>query len=175
MALVYYVACSLDGFIAPPGGDVSWLKPFEETAEDYGYLAFYKSVGELIMGSRTYERALTFDTWPFAGKPTHVLSSRPLVSTRPDVSVTSTNLAPLVRQIRSRGERATWLVGGGAVAGSAVNERVLDEVIVTYVPRLLGRGVALFQGVTQMHSLHLIASRSYPNGVVQLQYRLAYA
>lgn len=79
--IVYYVAASLDGFIATPDGGIEWLKPFEGGEEDYGYGAFYASVEAVLLGRVTYEKSLEFPEWPYAGKP--YWSSRGQTETRP--------------------------------------------------------------------------------------------
>jgi hypothetical protein len=67
--IVYYVAASLDGYIATTEGKVDWLSAFEGTEEDYGYAEFYSTVDALLLGSRTYEQILAFGEWPYSGKP----------------------------------------------------------------------------------------------------------
>ena len=72
--IVYYVAASLDGFIATADGGIDWLRPFENTGEDYGYGEFYASIEAVLMGRKTYEKSLEFPEWPYSGKPYWVLS-----------------------------------------------------------------------------------------------------
>ena len=67
--IVYYVATSIDGYIASPDGSVEWLSPYEGKGEDYGYTEFYDSVDGVLLGSRTYEKALSFGAWPYSDKP----------------------------------------------------------------------------------------------------------
>jgi len=64
MEIIYYVAASLDGFIATPDGGIDWLKPFEGTGEDYGYGGFYASIEAVLLGRVTYEQCLQFSEWP---------------------------------------------------------------------------------------------------------------
>ena len=87
-AVLYYVAASLDGYIATHDGGVEWLSPFEGTGEDYGFAQFYASVDALLLGSRTYEQSLTFRVWPYPGKLCWVFSQRPLPVSRPEVILT---------------------------------------------------------------------------------------
>ena len=67
--VVYYVAASLDGYIATPDGGVEWLAPFEGTGEDYGYAKFYTSVDAVLLGRKTFEKSLSFGEWPYPGNP----------------------------------------------------------------------------------------------------------
>lgn len=110
--IVYYVAASLDGFIATPDGGIEWLQPFENTGEDYGYAQFYASVEAVLMGRKTYEQCLQFPEWPYAGKPYWMFSR--------SNGNTPTNV---VAEMRSRGIRRAWLVGGGKLAAAFPRRR----------------------------------------------------
>lgn len=157
--IVYYVAASLDGFIATPGGGIEWLRPFENTGEDYGYAEFYASVEAVLMGRKTYEQCLQFPEWPYAGKPYWMFSRS-----------NGNTPAKVVAEMRSRGIRRAWLVGGGKLAAAFRAEGLITEHIVSFVPVLLGAGVALFDGPGATEGLKLLGSRAYGNGIVQLRY-----
>ena len=86
--IIYYVAASLDGFIATPDGGVDWLMPFQQSGEDYGWMDFVASVDAVLAGSRTYEQSLTFGGSPGMGKPCWVFSNRPLDPASPEVTIT---------------------------------------------------------------------------------------
>lgn len=159
MEVVYYVAASLDGFIATREGGIDWLRPFEGGAEDYGYSEFYASVEAVLLGRKTYEQSLQFPEWPYAGKPYWVFSS-----------ATRNTPAAVVQEMRQRGLRRAWLVGGGKLAASFRRERLITEYIVSVIPVILGEGIPLFDGLTGFEALKLLSSRSYPSGIVQLRY-----
>ena len=72
--VVYYIAASLDGYIADADGGVGWLEAFNQPDEDYGYGAFYRTLSAVISGRRTYEQALGFGEWPYEGVTTVVIS-----------------------------------------------------------------------------------------------------
>jgi dihydrofolate reductase len=159
MDVIYYVAASLDGFIATPDGGIEWLKPFEGTGEDYGYGEFYASIEAVLLGRATYEQCLQFPEWPYAGKPYWVFSRR------------NGNTPPsVVAEMKARGLRRAWLVGGGKLAAAFRAERLITEHIVSIVPVLLGAGIPLFDGAVRVDELRLKSSRTYPNGIVQLRY-----
>ena len=170
MEVIYYVAASLDGFIATPDGGVEWLSPFEGTGEDYGYAEFYASVDVLLMGSRTYEQSLGFGKWPFEGKPSLVLSKRPLRPARADVTVSADPPARVVSELQALGYRKAWLVGGAAVAGSMRTEGLITGYVVSLIPVVLGGGVPLFGQPGPRERLTLTSTRSFPNGLVQVSY-----
>jgi dihydrofolate reductase len=182
--LIYYVAASLDGFIATPDGGIGWLAPFEATGEDYGYAAFYASIDALLLGSRTYEQALGFDPWPYPGKPCWVFSRRPQNRARPEVVVTAQSPGAVASDLDARGIRRAWLVGGGQLAGAFRAEGLIGEYILAVIPVILGAGIPLFgapapdlpvlpeasQLSMPVEALNLIEHKVYSNGVVQLRY-----
>jgi dihydrofolate reductase len=159
LEIVYYVAASLDGYIATPDGGTEWLQPFENTGEDYGYGEFYASVEAVLLGRATYEKCLQFPEWPYAGKPYWVFS-------RQNGNTPET----VVADMKARGMRRAWLVGGGKLAAAFRAEGLISEYIVSFLPLLLGAGIPLFDGSAPRERLRLVASRAYPSGIVQLRY-----
>ena len=159
MEVVYYVAASLDGFIATRDGGIDWLRPFEGGAEDYGYGEFYASVEAVLLGRKTYEQCLQFPEWPYAGKPYWVFSKAN--QNRP---------SDVVAEMRSRGMRRAWLVGGGKLAAAFRAEGLISEYFISVIPVMLGAGIPLFDGVGPLQALSLISSRAYDSGIVQLRY-----
>lgn len=168
--LIYYVAVSLDGFIAPPDGSVDWLTPYNAGGEDYGFGEFYKSVDALIEGSKTYEQTLTFDTWPHPGKPCWVVTRRKLETQQPEVRFTSLAPAELFAHVASLGHRRVWLVGGSRLAASFRAAGLITEYVLSIIPVFLGAGRPLFTGPGPAEKLRLMQSKNYPSGLVQLRY-----
>ena len=168
--LIYYVAVSLDGFIAPLDGSVDWLAPYNTDGEDYGFSAFYKSVDALIEGSATYEQALTFGEWPHPGKPCWVVTGRPFESKNPEVHFMSATPAELIQQVYSQGHKRVWLVGGSRLAASFRAANLITEYVLSVIPVLLGAGRPLFAGSGPMEPLRLVESIPYSAGLVQLRY-----
>jgi uncharacterized protein YhfF/dihydrofolate reductase len=168
--IIYYVAASLDGFIATPDGGIAWLAPFEAAGEDYGYAAFYASIDALLLGSRTYEQALTFDPWPYPGKPSWVFSGRPLPAAQPGVIVTAQTPRQVAAELEVRGVRRAWLVGGGHLADAFRAEGLITEYVVSIIPVILGAGIPLFGAAGLQENLHFVEHKVYSNGVVQLKY-----
>jgi dihydrofolate reductase len=159
MEIIYYVAASLDGFIATPDGGIEWLKPYEGAGEDYGYGEFYASIEALLLGRVTYEQCLQFPEWPYAGKPYWVFSR-----------AKENTPASVIAEMKARGLRRAWLVGGGKLAAAFRAERLITQHIVSIVPLLLGAGIPLFDGPGPRDELRLLGSRSYPSGIVQVRY-----
>jgi len=157
--IIYYVASSLDGLIATPDGGIDWLKPYEGTNEDYGYAEFYASIEAVLLGRATYEKCLEFPEWPYAGKPYWVFSRS-----------NGNTPASVVAEMKARGLRRAWLVGGGKLAAAFRAAGLITEHIVAIVPVLLGAGIPLFDGPGPTQQLRLLSSRSFASGIVQLRY-----
>jgi dihydrofolate reductase len=169
MEIVYYVAASLDGFIATPDGGIEWLKPYEGGAEDYGYAEFYASVDCVLLGRRTYEQCLQFPQWPYPGKACWIFSR-----TLSDMSEAAVRFSDApsraAKQIAAEGRRRAWLVGGGKLAAAFRAEGLITEYIVSVIPVLLGAGIPLFDGPGTRQDLKLAGAKTYASGIVQLRY-----
>lgn len=159
MEIVYYVAASLDGFIATPEGGIDWLQPFENTGEDYGYAAFYASVEAVLLGRATYEKCLQFPAWPYSGKPYWVFSK-----------ATGNTPSKVVAEMNARGIQRAWLVGGGKLAAAFRAQGLITEHIISVIPVLRGVGIPLFDGPGRRETLRLSNSKVYGNGIIQLRY-----
>jgi dihydrofolate reductase len=183
----YYCAMSLDGYIAESDDTIGWLTGYQGTFEGNGaepmagtYEQFYEGVGALAMGSATYEFILGElaggGEWPYKGKPTWVLSSRAL--TRPghpeaDVRIVAASVRELYDQMmEAAGDGDLWVVGGGDVASQFAQDGLLDEVVVTVVPVVLGSGKPLFAGRLPGGAMRLTRTRTFDNGMVELSYEL---
>jgi dihydrofolate reductase len=163
-----FIACSLDGFIAGPDGDLTWL-PGPLADEDYGYGAFLADTDAILMGRATYDVAAAFDSWPYGETPVFVATSRPLNPVVSSVRAITGTPNQLLAAVRAESGGGIYL-DGGALIRSFVDAHLLDELIVTVVGVILGRGAPLFAGTADRHRLRLTAARPYPSGLVQLRY-----
>jgi len=161
-----FIATSLDGYIAGPSGEIDWL--FSD--EDYGYKEFYAGVEVIVMGRKTYDQCLLFDEWPYSGKEAHVLTRNPRHTVDPRVSFASEPVPVLVGRLRLGGEGKIWLVGGGEANRLFLEHDLVDELIVSVHPTMLGSGIPLVAGATVSRSFQLCSTRSFPSGLVQLAY-----
>lgn len=175
----YYVATSLDGYIAGPRGELDWLHAYETPNEDYGYADFLARVDGLVMGRRSFEAALALlPTWPYPGRPCWVLGHDPAAIRRlaearglDTVLPWSSELAGLQAAWRARGVEHVWLVGGGVTASALLGAGLLHEIIVTVAPVTLGRGVPLFAPATvPVRTWRVRAHERFANGLVQTHY-----
>lgn len=172
--VIYYVAASIDGSIAPADGTLSWLTPFESAGEDYGYTVFYQSIDAVLLGRHTFEHAAGFAQWPYPNKPCWVFARRHRPVAQPEVVVTDHSPREVVAALATRGVRRAWLVGGGQLAGAFRAQGLITEYIIAVIPIVLGTGIPLFGAAGPTEPLHLVASHVYPNGLVQLHYRRAH-
>lgn len=144
MKVTYYAAISTDGFIAGPDGDVSWLDELEIDAADTGYDTFFASVDGLVMGRNTYDFVYNYGLWPYGAKPTWIATGRKLNSMEGAVLRQSECPATIVRQARQMGLQHLWLVGGGKLASSFLQQELLTDLSLSQMPVELGDGIPLF-------------------------------
>src|SRR5712671_5487396 len=116
--IIYYVASSLDGYIATTDGSVDWLSRFHTAGEDHGAGELESSVDALLLGSHTYEFALKLGQWPSPDKPAWVFTHRDLRLLHPSITLTSQSPAEVIELLRARAVRRAWLMGGGKLATS---------------------------------------------------------
>lgn len=177
--LIYYVAMSLDGFIADDQGGVGWL-PIPDTTptgEDFGYTEFYNAISAIIMGSKTYQQALTLtESWPYSNVETVVMTQQTLVHPKEgSVSFSSDAPATVLADLRERHQGAIWLMGGAALAASFAEADLIDEYNIAIIPTVLGAGIPLLahRPTSNVHHLQLIEHRVFNEGIVQLRYHRA--
>jgi dihydrofolate reductase len=165
----FYVATSLDGFIADGNGDVDWLAPYD--ARLYGYDRFLDEVGALIMGRRTFELINAVDEdWPYRGKPAFVLSSHPLGRLPASVTASPRGMWAALNQARQATIKDIWIVGGAVTMQRALEDGLVDLIEIFLVPVLLGTGVTLLNDLRLRQSLIFNGIESFPDGVVKLRY-----
>lgn len=167
-----FIAISLDGFIARADGGIDWLTTVERPGEDYGFGAFFGAVDTLVLGRKTYETALGFDAWPYAGKRVVVLTRDPSRAPRHGEELTSSELPALLERLGDQGARHVYL-DGGVTIGRALAAGVVDELTVSIIPVLLGEGLPLAPHVGRDAGLTLLEHRAFPSGLVQLRYRVS--
>jgi dihydrofolate reductase len=165
-----FIGTSVDGFIARKNDDLDFLP--EGGVEPHGYNEFMASVDALVIGRRTYEKVLAFGAWPYGSKRVVVLSSRPI-----DLSVVRGGVveqmagqpAEIVAQLAARGVHNLY-IDGGVTIQRFLRAGMIQRLIITRVPVLIGDGVPLFG--TLLHDIRLrhIATRHYPSGLVQSEY-----
>ena len=179
-----YIATSLDGFIARENGDLDWLSGGDNggagedegdsggPGEDYGFHEFLSSIDTLVMGRKTFELVVASGQWPYGRKQVVVLSSNPvkipsyLIET---VDTQSFSPTELVKRLSESGAKHLYVDGGNTIQGF-LNAGLIQHIIITRVPVLIGRGIPLFGSVNRDIMLQHLETRSFPNGFVQSKY-----
>ena len=174
-----HMVASLDGFIARKDGSVDWMETSDQfvggdTMSPELVEAFLKTIECYVMGSRTYETALSFEAkglgWSYGDKPTFVLTRRELPRTRDTVKFYSGDLAQLVNRSLRPKFRSIWFVGGGVVSAECLLLGLADEVRYSILPILIGDGILFFEKLDQDVSLHLTEVKAYKSGTIALCY-----
>lgn len=170
-----YIAASLDGFIARPDGAVDWLPvPSATGGEDYGYAAFLDTVDTLLMGRKTYDQLLTLGPWPYGDRRCVVFSATRGGTRDEHAEFVDCDIAACVRELKAEpGAGIIWLVGGAEIIAACLAGGVVDEIILTTVPVLLGEGIRLFPETRWATGLVLQDTRAFADGLVQHRYTLA--
>ena len=164
-----FLAISLDGYIAGPDHDLSWLEPFShDSPEDTGYADLMTRTDLLLMGRRTYDAVSAFSDWPYAGKAVVVLTNRSLTPQHGERPVQG-DLPSVLDDLAREGIRSIYLDGGHTVR-QGLQTRVIDRLTISWVPVVLGQGVSLLQGCTSRIDLRVHSSRLLSSGLVQTVY-----
>ncbi len=169
-----FVGVSLDGFIARADGTLDFLEG-DGTAPlgDNGYDAFMAGIDAIVMGRKTFETVMSFATWPYTTKVV-VLSSGPVDLTvararGADVDVMNAPPEELVADLAAKGFYHLYVDGGGTIQ-RFLRAGLIDRLIISQLPVLIGQGVPLFGSLEKDIRLKLASSRTFPGGLVQSEY-----
>ncbi|MGH7695695.1 MAG: dihydrofolate reductase family protein [Gemmatimonadaceae bacterium] len=168
-----FVGTSLDGFIARPNGALDFLHA-SGGGEPHGYDEFFATVDALVIGRNTFDTVLSFDTWPYGEKPVFVLSTRslPPAPARAGVEQLSGPPTAIASTLAARGFQHIY-VDGGITIQRFLEAGLIDRLIVTRVPVLIGAGIPLFGPLRRDITLTHVATRQYASGLVQSEYVVA--
>jgi dihydrofolate reductase len=171
MRVSVFVGTSLDGFIARADGALDWLP---EEPEPHGYDEFFASVDTIVIGRKTFETVLGFGVWPYTDKRVVVLSSKPLelpVVASGTVQQMSGSPAEIVKKLTDQGAQHLYLDGGITIQ-RFLRAGLVDRLVITRVPVLIGSGIPLFGSLEGDVRLRHVATRHYPSGLVQSEYEV---
>jgi dihydrofolate reductase len=163
-----HVAMSLDGKIARPDGSFDWLEPYPP--QEFGIEAFAASVDAVVMGRATYEIERGMAEWPHPGKPTYVVTSRPLVAPPSLVEARTGDLATLAAELERRGCRKVGIEGGGQLIRGLIAIGKLDVLEMAIIPLVLGDGIPLFPPGTAALPLRLTKCEPKSGGAIHVVY-----
>ena len=166
------LAISIDGFIARPDGDVSWLDGYNE---DGGFTEFFASIDCLVMGRKSFEKVLSFGVdWPYGDKPVVVFSDSGIQipsDLQGSVEQMAGTPVEIVSDLAQRGFTHLYIDGGATIRGF-LESGLIDSMILTRVPILLGSGISLFDGLKAEINLKHIRTYSFSSGLVQSEYQV---
>jgi dihydrofolate reductase len=167
---IFYGAVSADGFIARPDGSVEWLdRP--RPKGNYGWSAFYDSVDTCILGRHTYDLSVRFGRPEVcAGKKNYVFSRTLKKAASPKVIIVNEAVRGFAERLRAEKGKDIWLMGGGQLLAGFLDSGQVDEFIIHVIPRMIGEGIPLVAPRHRNLSLKLLASKTFPDGVVRLHY-----
>ena len=169
---VVYIATSLDGFIARPDGAIDWLGEPEE-GEDYGWAEFIASIDMIVMGRITFEQVVSFGVWPYEGTALTVLS-RSLNTVadhlREKVEIASMEPIALLDHLAARGCKRIY-VDGGKTVQSFMRADLIDELVITTLPVLIGQGIPLFGPLDGDLQWDHVTTETLHKGMVKNSYR----
>lgn len=178
-----YIATTLDGYIARENGSLDWLPGAEGEIdissesdtldnEDFGYNKFMETIDVLIMGRNTYEFVISSGQWPYGNKKVIVLSStlNRVSNIVPDtVEIRSGSPNEIYLELKSEGAKNLYVDGGKTIQGFFISG-LIDEIVITTVPVLIGNGISLFGVLKEDKKLKLLETKHYTNGFVQNKY-----
>jgi len=168
-----YIATTLDGKIARNDGGLDWLFALENPNQiDHGYAEFMKSIGTTIMGKNTYNEILGFGVeWPYKGINSYIATTdKEFQLTTPETKIISSNIADFINKLKKQSQKDIWLIGGGQLITYFLNNDLLDRMILTLIPTIIGEGISLFPDNPKETKWTLSNVEKFDTGVVNLTY-----
>lgn len=171
--LSLFIAISLDGYIAKPNDDLSFLNIVEKEGEDYGYSEFNSNIDTIIIGRKTYsyvENNIGTTHYDNGQRDVYVMTR----TERPRVGRTtfySGDLSKLVIKLKSEIGKNIYCDGGSEIINELFKHDLIDEMIISVVPILVGNGTRLFKDNRPEQLLELVSVKSYDTGLTQLHYK----
>jgi dihydrofolate reductase len=172
MTLSVFIGTSVDGFIARPNGELDFLPP--DGGEPHGYDEFIASVDAVMIGRKTFETVLSYPEWPYGKRRVVVLSSRPLDFSGVRgamVEQMAGSPAEIAAKLESSGAENVYVDGGVTIQGF-LRAGLIQRLVITHVPVLIGEGIPLFGSLLRDVQLQHVETRSYASGLVKSEYRV---
>jgi dihydrofolate reductase len=172
MTASVFVGISVDGFMARPNGDLDWLPA--GGGEPHGYGEFMAGVDAIVLGRKSSEKVLTLGPWVYGDKRVVILSTRPVDLSAVKGGVVeqmSGSPAEIVARLAASGARHLY-IDGGITIQNFLRAGLIQRLVITRVPVLIGEGIPLFGALPRDIGLRHIATRHYPSGLVQSEYEV---
>lgn len=176
MAKIFlYIATSLDGYIADINGNIDWLTKFNFNNEiQIFYDKFYSNISTVIMGNKTYQQIineLSPNFWPYEEKDTFVFTTNITKNNnKNNIFFLNKDIIKEVNKIKQNSKKDIWVVGGSEIVNFLLKENLIDEIIITIIPTLLGNGIPLFKSNNK--NLILTNCNNMGDNIVMLQYKV---
>lgn len=170
--LSLFIAVSLDGYIAKPNDDLSFLRLVEKEGEDYGYAEFTANIDTIIIGRKTYDYVLKeigSSHYDNGERDVFVITRTSRPSTGKTTFYTG-NLTELVQRLKSDSGKNIYCDGGAEIINELLQYDLIDEFIVSVIPILLGNGTRLFKDGRPEQQLQLVSSETFDTGLTQFHY-----
>ena len=172
--IIAFIATSVDGYIARPDGDVGWLdRP--RPKGNYGYAAFFKSIDTILWGRKTYAKGIEMGMTAsrFApGTRNYLFSRHPPKSLLAGFESVHEPIKTFAQRLRAQPGKNIWMMGGGGIIASFLDEGEIDEFSIHVIPVIIGEGIPLVQPRHRSVPLKLLSTKKFPDGVVHLHYRV---
>ncbi len=171
--LVIFIATSLDGYIAKPNDDLSFLKSVEKEGEDYGYAEFMDNIDTIILGRKTFDyvvREIGSSHYDNGQRDVYVITR----TERPSVGRTTFytgKLTELVQRLKSGSGNNIYCDGGAEIINELLQHDLIDELTISIIPVLVGNGTRLFKDNRPEQHLEFVSAISFETGLTQLHYR----
>ena len=174
--VIVHIATSADGYIARPDGDLEWLTSRPAPKGFYGMNAFMKTIDTTVLGRKTYEVSLQMGA-KFDSKNRYIVFSRqPSPADAPSgVEFVNDAIAPFVSRLREQHGKDIWLMGGGEIIASFLDEQAIDEFVISVIPAFIGDGIPLIARRHRNVPLDLLSVERFDDGLVQLHYHVGRA
>ena len=171
--LILYISMSLDGYLAGPNDDLSFLDSFMIEGEDYGYNDFTSSIDTYIVGKRTYDVVMgLIGKFPQADQYDCYVITRQKIERSDNVTFYNGDLTELIAKIREKDGKNIYCDGGAQIVRLLLKKELIDEMIISVMPVMLGGGTRLFLDGSIPAKLELKGTKEYSAGVVQLRYSI---
>ncbi len=178
--IIVYIATSADGFIARKDGGIDWLER-PQIKGNYGMGAFYKSIDTILWGRKTYDLVLQFEKEGKGGPDdfreirNYAFSRRPPRKVARGFEFVKEPIKKFAKRLRAQKGKDVWMMGGGGIIASFLDEGAIDEFIIHVIPVFIGEGVPLIAPRHRTVPLKLISTKKYSDGVVRLHYEVVKA
>ncbi|MCR9290421.1 dihydrofolate reductase family protein [Saprospiraceae bacterium] len=163
--VVLYSACSIDNYIARKDGAIDWL--FSDS--HYGYFEFLATIDTTLMGNKTYQQILSFDgEFPYKDLNNFAFTRKKDQKDTDYVKIISKDIEGFVKELKAQKGKTIWLIGGGEINSILLEAGLIDEMVLSIHPIILGEGIPLFAGNPSQSDFILSECKTFPSGLVQL-------